>query len=36
MKESEIVAIYKQKGDTMECGNYRVIKLMETALKIYK
>jgi len=23
MKESEIVTIYKQKGNTLECGNYR-------------
>jgi Reverse transcriptase (RNA-dependent DNA polymerase) len=30
------VTIYKQKGDALECGKYRVIKLMEIPLKIYE
>ena len=36
MKTSEIVTIYKQKGDALECGNYRGIKLLEVALKLYE
>jgi len=36
MKQSEIVTIFKQKGDVMDCGNYRSIKLMKIALKIYE
>jgi len=35
IKENEIVKVNKQKGDVMECGNYRGIKLMEITLKIY-
>ena len=35
-EESEMVYIYKQKGDAMECGNYRGIKLMEHALKVFE
>ena len=33
---SHIVPIYKQKGDNMECGNYRGIKLMEHVMKIFE
>ena len=36
LKESEIVTIYKQKGDALECGKYREIKLLEIALKVYE
>ena len=36
MKESEIVTIYKPKGDAMECANYRWIKLLECAMKIHE
>ena len=33
-EESEMVTLYKQKGDSMECENYRGIKLMEHILKL--
>src|SRR6218665_3301954 len=36
LKESEILALFKQKGDMMECGNYRGIKLLEVGLKVYE
>ena len=31
-KKSEIVPIYKQKRDPLECGNFRAIKLLEHAI----
>ena len=31
-KVSEIVSIFKQKGDSMKCGSYRGVKLLEHAL----
>ena len=33
-KESELVKLYKQKGDILSCGNFRGIKLLEHMLKI--
>ena len=36
LKASEIVTIYKQKGDALECGNYRGIKLLESVMKVYE
>jgi len=33
-KSSVVLPIYKGKGDTMECGSYRVIKLLEHAMKV--
>src|SRR6218665_1453331 len=36
LKINEIVTIFKQKGDAMECGNYRGIKLLEIGLKVYE
>ena len=33
-KVSEIVPIFKQKGDSMECGSYRGVKLLEHASKL--
>ena len=33
-RKSYLIPIYKQKGDILECGNYRGIKLMEHALKL--
>ena len=35
-EESEMVTIFKQKGDIMECGNNRGIKLMEHILKLWE
>ena len=33
-RQSVILPIYKRKGDILECGNYRAIKLMEHGLKV--
>jgi len=33
-KSSVILPIYKGKGDPMECGSYRGIKLLEHAIKV--
>ena len=35
-KKSEIVPIYKQKGDPLECGNFRAIKLLEHGMKMFQ
>ncbi|XP_047501603.1 uncharacterized protein LOC125047441 [Penaeus chinensis] len=31
---SELVTIYKRKGDSLDCGNFRGIKLLEHVMKI--
>ena len=33
-KSSVVLQIYKGKGDPMECGSYRGIKLLEHAMKV--
>jgi len=33
-KSSVVLPIYKGKGDPMECGSYRGIKLLEYAIKV--
>jgi len=35
-KSSVVLPIYKGKGDPMECGSYRGIKLLEHAMKVVK
>lgn len=35
-RKSEIVLIYKGKGDVRECGNYRGIKLLSHSMKLYE
>jgi len=34
--KSWLVSIYKGKGDAMECGSYRGVKLLEHALKVFE
>ena len=34
-KSSVVLPIYKGKGDPMECGSYRGIKLLEHAMKVH-
>jgi|SRR6218665_1004555 len=36
LNESEILALYKQKGAVMHCENYRGIKQLEIGLKVYE
>ena len=33
-KSSVVLPVYKGKGDPMECGSYRLIKLLEHAMKV--
>ena len=33
-KSNVVLPIYKRKGDPMECGSYRGIKLLEHAMKV--
>ena len=33
-KSSVVLPIYKGKGDTMECGSYRGIRLLENAMSV--
>ena len=35
-KRSWIVNVYKGKGDALECGSYRGIKLLEQVMKVYE
>ena len=35
-KKCEFVPIYKQKGDPLECGNFRGIKLLEHGMKMFE
>lgn len=35
-KKSWIVAVYKGKGDALECGSYRGIKLLDHAMKVFE
>ena len=36
MKESEILALHKQKEDVVHCENYKGIKLLKIGLKVYE
>ena len=33
-KRSTVVPLYKGKGNVLECGNYRTIKLLELGMKV--
>jgi len=35
-KDSITIPIYKGKGDAMECGNYRGVRLLEHCMKVYE
>ena len=35
-KDSITIPIYKRKGDAMDCGNYRGVKLLEHGMKVYE
>ena len=35
-KRSMVVPLYKDKGNVLECGNYRTIKLLEYGMKVVK
>ena len=35
-RESELIPIYKNKGDIQCCGNYRGIKLLSHTMKLWK
>jgi len=35
-RKSTLIPIFKNKGDIMECGNYRGIKLMSHSMKLYE
>ena len=36
LKDSTTIPIYKGKGDVMECGNYRGVRLLEHGMKVYE
>ena len=34
--KSWMISIYKEKGDALECGSFRGIKLLEHAMKVFE
>ena len=34
--DSKTVVVYKGKGDALDCGNYRVIRLLEHSMKVWE